>query len=100
MAGRKRCPQRPCVCTAWARRGKFDGLLGDVSGSESDASTSGSDGEDEGAGDAPPASKRAKPAAPQPEITVEDLERAGYRSGPSVLYMKTPQDEEPQDWSW
>ena len=65
----------------------LEGLL-----SEDDASTSEAENEkDEEA----PAPKKAKQ-----DVTIEDLEKAGYTSGPSVLYMKAPQEEQQLDWAW
>mmetsp|Transcript_8892 Transcript_8892/g.18981 ORF Transcript_8892/g.18981 Transcript_8892/m.18981 type:complete len:189 (+) Transcript_8892:60-626(+) len=42
-----------------------------------------------------PAEKKTKKG-----ITIEDLQRAGYKSGPSVLNMKAPQEAGPQNWNW
>lgn len=39
--------------------------------------------------------KRAKS-----EITVEQLEQCGYKSGPSVLLMKRHDEGEQNDWNW
>lgn len=33
-------------------------------------------------------------------LTVADLERAGYKSGPSVLYVKPAQETGPSGWNW
>lgn len=34
------------------------------------------------------------------KISLEDLQKQGYNSGPSVLYMKPPEEEGQQNWSW
>lgn len=60
-------------------------------GGEASSSGDGSDQEQAGA-----AAKRAKKAA----ISLEDLQRAGYSSGPSVLLMKAPQEQQEQQWNW
>ena len=60
-------------------------------GRQPDSAGSGSDGEE-----ATAAAKRAKKAA----ISLEDLQRAGYNSGPSVLLMKAPQEQQEQQWNW
>lgn len=60
-------------------------------GKQPESAGSGSDGEEETA-----AAKRAKKAA----ISLEDLQRAGYNSGPSVLLMKAPQEQQEQQWNW
>lgn len=60
-------------------------------GKQAESAGSGSDGEEETA-----AAKRAKKAA----ISLEDLQRAGYNSGPSVLLMKAPQEQQEQQWNW
>ncbi|GLC39229.1 hypothetical protein PLESTB_000394200 [Pleodorina starrii] len=71
---------------------KFMGLpLGDADESDSDTdapSSSGSDQED------------VKVPKKKPALSVEDLERAGYKSGPSVLLVKPPAEQEPQNWNW
>jgi len=33
-------------------------------------------------------------------ITLEDLQKQGYNSGPSVLYMKPPEEDGQQNWNW
>ncbi|KAG2449887.1 hypothetical protein HYH02_005409 [Chlamydomonas schloesseri] len=40
------------------------------------------------------------PAKKKAAISVEDLERAGYKSGPSVLYVKPPSEAGEQNWAW
>jgi len=73
-----------------SRRKVLDALEG--LSSDDDASTS--EAEDEKDEEAP-ATKKAKQ-----DVTIEDLEKAGYTSGPSVLYMKAPQEQQQSDWAW
>ncbi|KAG2437937.1 hypothetical protein HXX76_005553 [Chlamydomonas incerta] len=40
------------------------------------------------------------PAKKKAAIKLEDLERAGYKSGPSVLYVKPPAETGEQNWNW
>lgn len=68
-----------------------DQQVGSGAGKQAESAGSGSDGEEETA-----AAKRAKKAA----ISLEDLQRAGYNSGPSVLLMKAPQEQQEQQWNW
>jgi hypothetical protein len=70
--------------------------LGDLSGS-------GSDSEKEEEGDAQdvtaqPAAKKKRAAALEP--APEELERLGYKSGPSVLAIPEPQSEAEPSWEW
>lgn len=86
------------VCTllllcCWACRPKkiLDAL--DVLSDDSEASSSGS----EDARDEP----QQQPAKKQKtDISLEDLQKQGYNSGPSVLYMKPPEEEGQQNWAW
>jgi hypothetical protein len=80
--------------------------LSDGDDSDSSASGSGSDGEGEGGGGSGKKQKGAdgKPvaaaAAPKKkEITLDDLQAQGFTTGPSVLFIKPPQ-ENTQDWNW
>ncbi|MEW5300255.1 MAG: hypothetical protein WDW36_003197 [Sanguina aurantia] len=80
-----------------SHRAKFMGdLLGAVSSDSSD---------DEGAA-AGPGTAQGEEAAPQPKrntvaaLTVEDLRRVGYSSGPSLLFMRTQEQAPEQDYSW
>jgi hypothetical protein len=72
------------------RRKVLDALEGISSDEEASSSAEEDDKEEE-----IPASKKAKP-----DVTIDDLEKAGYTSGPSVLYMKAPQEEQQCDWAW
>jgi hypothetical protein len=75
-----------------APKSRLDALAGLPSDSDDDSSggASGSDGDDaHAAAAAQPAAKKAK------TLTIEDLQRAGYREGPSVLFIKPPADEGP-----
>jgi hypothetical protein len=69
-------------------------VLEQVSDSDPDASgsSSSSESEDEGAGPAPEQKKQ--------KITFEDLEQRGYKTGPSVIYMKAPQEQQEENWNW
>uniref|UniRef100_A0A7S3QK56 Uncharacterized protein n=1 Tax=Dunaliella tertiolecta TaxID=3047 RepID=A0A7S3QK56_DUNTE len=58
--------------------------------SDSEPSSSGSEAEE----DAQDTKKQKK------EITVEDLMNKGYKSGPSVMGVKPPKEEDPPNWSW
>lgn len=63
----------------------------DAVSDDSDASSgSGSEKEEE----AP-----VQPAKKQ-KISLEDLQQHGYQAGPSVLYMKPPQEEPEGNWAW
>lgn len=33
-------------------------------------------------------------------VSLEDLQKQGYSAGPSVLYMKPPEEDGQQNWSW
>ncbi|BDA46955.1 hypothetical protein COCOBI_09-4080 [Coccomyxa sp. Obi] len=72
---------------------KFMDTLGDLSGSDS--------GDDEEAPeeDALPALKRKKKTAAS-EPAPEDLERLGYKSGPSILHVPEPKDSSEPTWEW
>uniref|UniRef100_A0A7S0RPI0 Uncharacterized protein n=1 Tax=Chlamydomonas leiostraca TaxID=1034604 RepID=A0A7S0RPI0_9CHLO len=67
---------------------KFAGLLDDLSGSGSDSESEEQEQEEQ------------QTKKPKKEITVEDLQRVGFKGGPSVLHMKAPQDQGPQNWNW
>jgi hypothetical protein len=77
-------------------------LEGDDSDSEPSTSSSGSKAGSDAEEDAAAAGTAAGPAAKKQraEVTVEDLEKAGYTSGPSVLFMKAPKEEVQTDWTW
>jgi len=80
--------------SAMAPKSRLDALAGLPSDSDDDSSggASGSDGGDDAAAAAAaqaPAAKKAK------TLTIEDLQRAGYKEGPSVLFIKPPADEGP-----
>jgi hypothetical protein len=88
--------------TAHCRPKVLAALEGDDSDSELSSSSSGSkagsDAEEEAAG----AGTSTGPAAKKQraEVTMEDLEKAGFKSGPSVLFMKAPKEEVQTDWTW
>lgn len=63
----------------------LEGISSDEAGS---ASSSESEAE-------PLATKKAKT-----ELTIDDLQAAGYQGGPSVLYMKAPQEQRENTWEW
>ncbi len=68
--------------------------LGDLS--DSDANS-----EDEAAQEqepAPPVKKKKKAAASEP--APEDLERLGYKSGPSILHVPEPKSSAEPSWEW
>ncbi|KXZ50946.1 hypothetical protein GPECTOR_14g192 [Gonium pectorale] len=67
--------------------------LGPEDGSESVGSEGTSGSEDE-------AEQQEKQPRKKPALSLEDLEKAGYKSGPSVLFVKPPAEQEPQDWNW
>ncbi|GIM00877.1 hypothetical protein Vretimale_5758 [Volvox reticuliferus] len=70
---------------------KFMGMpLGDAGevDSDSDSSTNSSSDEED-----------LKLPKKKPNLSLEDLERAGYKSGPSVLHIKAPSEPEPQNWN-
>ncbi|GFR48474.1 hypothetical protein Agub_g10165 [Astrephomene gubernaculifera] len=81
-----------------AAKGKLDKFMGmplgdpDESDDVDSASNSGSDYED--------AKEDQKLPKKKPVLSVEDLERAGYKSGPSVLFIKPPSETGPQNWNW
>lgn len=70
-------------------------------GDDSSTSRSSADEGEELEGDAR-GTLESGPAAKRPKkvLTMEDLERAGYQSGPSVLFMKPQQAEGQTDWNW
>lgn len=87
----------------------------DALSSGSGSSLSGSDtegGEDGGAGRGPGSLAPEQPGGAaaaagagskkkaRVEITVDDLTRAGYSGGPSVLFMKAPDEGGQTDWAW
>jgi hypothetical protein len=77
---------------------------GSSSSGSGDEGGSGSNGEG-GSGDAKKQKAAdgkavaASGAAKKKEITLDDLQAQGFRTGPSVLYMKPP-DEGQQNWNW
>ncbi len=76
------------------------GMLGDADdGSEPDSDSEASASEKEEEEDEPDEQKQA-PKKKKIELSVEDLERAGYKSGPSVLHVKAPAERGPTDWNW
>lgn len=61
---------------------------------DSEASSSGSE-------DAADEQLPQQPAKKQKTgVSLEDLQKQGYSSGPSVLYMKPPEEEGQQNWAW
>jgi len=96
----------------------MDALEGLSDGDDDSSSSSSSGSDDEGgsgsggegaAGGAAQAGKKQKradgTAAPaggtskKKVITLDDLEAQGFTTGPSVLFLKAP-EENTQDWSW
>ena len=74
-----------------SKRRAFAGLLSDDEGSSS-GSESGADAEF-----ALPALKRPQKA---PKLSVEQLQEAGYKPGPSILGMREQPAPEPEQRSW
>ncbi len=85
------------ACAGGGTRSKPRKKLMDVlAGSDSEGDSSSeeqSDGEPTGPG--APAAKKVKQ-----ELTLEQLEEAGYHSGPSVLHIRAPKEEVQQDLRW
>lgn len=54
------------------------------------------DGDNDDDEDGEPGFKKPKKGS----ITLDDLERAGYKSGPSVLLMKPPEEQGQTNWAW
>ncbi len=67
--------------------------LGDLSGSDSEDASDAPEGEVE-----PAMKKKKKTAASEP--APEDLERLGYKRGPSILYVPEPKDSSEPNWDW
>jgi hypothetical protein len=78
------CPRRP-------KKKILDALeaLSDDGSNEASSSAS----------EEPEEAPQQQPAKKQ-KISLEDLQKQGYNSGPSVLYMKVPEEEGQQNWSW
>ncbi len=77
---------------AKSKTDKFMGLpLGDADGPSSDSDSPSSSGNEE---------EDVKVPKKKPVLSLEDLERAGYKSGPSVLLLKPSSETEPQNWNW
>lgn len=72
---------------------RFMDTLGDLSGSDS------GDAEDASKEDAVPVLKRKKKTVAS-EPAPEDLERLGYKSGPSILHVPEPKDSSEPTWEW
>lgn len=66
-------------------------VLDEICGGES------SDGSENSEEDDEPPSK--KPAGIS-KVTVEALERAGYKAGPSVMHVPEQKTKEPESWQW
>jgi hypothetical protein len=64
----------------------------DALSDDSEASSSGSEDAEQEAQQ--PAKKQ------KTDISLKDLQRQGYSSGPSVLYMKPPEEDGQQSWNW
>lgn len=69
---------------------KFMNVLDDLSDSDSD----GSPKEEL---HAPP---EIKPSKKKAKIDLEDLEKCGYKSGPSVLFVPAPNKQSESCWEW
>eukprot|EP00879_Flechtneria_rotunda_P011214 GHRR01011712.1.p1 GENE.GHRR01011712.1~~GHRR01011712.1.p1 ORF type:complete len:194 (+),score=66.66 GHRR01011712.1:247-828(+) len=79
-----------------AKANILDAALDAVSdGSSSDGDDSRTDGADEAGQQQQMLAKKHKA-----EITIEDLQKQGYQSGPSVLFMKPPDGPLEQNWNW
>lgn len=90
------CWLSPLQCNALccSRAKKILDALEAVS-DDSDASSSASeDAADEEAPQEQPAAKKQK------TVTLEDLQKQGYNAGPSVLFMKPPEEAAQQNWNW
>lgn len=59
-----------------------------------------SDDEISSSGSEEPEDAPQQQPAKKQKISLEDLQKQGYNSGPSVLYMKPPEEEGQQNWSW
>ncbi|GLI64954.1 hypothetical protein VaNZ11_008359 [Volvox africanus] len=71
---------------------KFMGMpLGDTGEVDSDSESSNNSSSDE---------EDLKLPKKKPILSLEDLERAGYKSGPSVIHIKAQSESEPQNWNW
>ncbi|WIA20072.1 hypothetical protein OEZ85_005933 [Tetradesmus obliquus] len=46
------------------------------------------------------AAEQAPAKKQKTDITLEDLQKQGYSSGPSVLYMKPPEETGQANWAW
>lgn len=46
------------------------------------------------------AEEQAAPKKQKTDITLEDLQKQGYKGGLSVLYMKPSDDTGEQNWNW
>ena len=74
---------------AKSKKSILDALV-DEDSSDSDAEKTGDEGEEEEA-----VTKRSKKA-----LSLEDLERAGFKGGPSVLLMKAPEENQANFGNW
>jgi hypothetical protein len=68
--------------------------LGELSGSSSESE----DGSDAPPEDDKPAAKKKKLAAKEP--APEELEKLGYKSGPSILFVPEPHSAGNPNWEW
>lgn len=68
--------------------------LAELSGSSSDDDEAEEEVED--VLEAPLKKKRAAAKEPAPD----DLEKLGYKSGPSILFVPEPQDSAKPNWEW
>jgi hypothetical protein len=68
----------------------------DAVSDDSDDSASASEHEEE----ASEMQQQQHAAKKQKVITVEDLQKLGYQTGPSVLYMKPPEEAAEGNWTW
>jgi hypothetical protein len=82
---------------AGSKKSVLDALVGggdsDDGSEEEDAGPSASKGEGE-------EEEEDKPASKKKALTLEDLQRAGLKEGPSVLLMRAPKDEGQTNWAW
>ncbi|KAF6258244.1 hypothetical protein COO60DRAFT_1519717 [Scenedesmus sp. NREL 46B-D3] len=68
----------------------------DALSEDSDDSESESSGEEE----QQKAAEQAPAKKQKTDITIEDLQKQGYTGGPSVLYMKPPEEVAQANWAW
>lgn len=88
------CP--PVAPAIYCRTKKILEALDAVSDDDSGATCSDSEQEQDAAPEQLPKKQKKADAG----ITLEDLQKQGYSSGPSVLFMKPPKEEQQTNWTW